>query len=189
MDVVALNDKQDAILNAAFQAFSSYGYRRTAMDDIARCAGISRSALYLHWRNKEDIFRSLAVRYFEEAQRDMTRALAQPGQSLEAALMAGFVAKDGKFMAAVLTTPHGAELLDAGFAVTGDVAAAGEVLLAGVLADWLRGLALPEGIGTADEVAVSILQAVKGLKTSVRTMEAYRAGQQRLARLFARAIG
>jgi AcrR family transcriptional regulator len=189
MDMQALNDKQDAILNAAFLAFSSYGYRRTAMGDIARVAGISRSALYLHWRNKEDFFRSLAVRYFDEAQRDMAQALARPGQTAEAALMAAFIAKDGKFMETVLTTPHGAELLDAGFAVTGDLVAAAEARMAGVLADWLGGQALPDGLGTADEVAVSILQSVKGLKTSVRTLDDYRAGQQRLARLFARAIG
>ena len=59
-----LPDRQDAILDAAFHAFATYGYRRTAMDDIARGAGMSRTALYLHYRNKEDIFRSLALRYF-----------------------------------------------------------------------------------------------------------------------------
>lgn len=182
-------DRQDAILNAAYQAFSTYGYRRTSMDDIAQGAGMSRSALYLHWRNKEDLFRSLAIRYFEEALRDMSAALAKPGQDTAAALMAAFVAKDGKFMEAVLTTPHGEELMDAGFKVTGDLVAGFEVRMATALADWLRLRALPAGIGTPEEVAVSILTAVKGLKTSVRSMEAYRAGQSRLARLFALAIG
>lgn len=114
-------DRQDAILDAAFGAFATYGYRRTSMDDIARGAGLSRTALYLHYRNKEDIFRSLAVRYFDEALRDMTAALNVPGQTLQQALLAAFVAKDGKFMEAVLSTPHGEELMDAGFSVTGDL--------------------------------------------------------------------
>ena len=78
-------DRQDAILDAAFGAFATYGYRRTSMDDIARGAGLSRTALYLHYRNKEDIFRSLAARYFDEALRDMTAALHLPGQTLEQA--------------------------------------------------------------------------------------------------------
>lgn len=181
-------DRQDTILDAAFRAFATYGYRRTAMDDIARGAGMSRTALYLHYRNKEDIFRSLALRYFDEALRDMQAALAREGQSAEQALLAAFVAKDGKFMEAVLTTPHGEELMDAGFSVTGDLAAAGEARLVAALAVWLGQRPLPEGIGTAQDVAQAIMAALKGLKTSVRTLDDYRAGQARLARLFARAL-
>lgn len=183
-----LPDRQDAILDAAFHAFATYGYRRTAMDDIARGAGMSRTALYLHYRNKEDIFRSLAVRYFEEALRDMTAALQRPGQSVEQALLAAFVAKDGKFMEAVLTTAHGEELMDAGFSVTGDLAAAGEAQMVAAFAAWLAQRGVPDGVGTPAEVAQAIMAAVKGLKTSVRSLEEYRAGQARLARLFARAL-
>lgn len=182
-------DRQDVILDAAFHAFSSYGYRRTSMDDIARGAGLSRTALYLHYRNKEDIFRSLAMRYFEDALRDMTAALEVPGQTVEEALMAAFVAKDGKFMEAVLSTPHGEELMDVGFAVTGDLAAAGEARMVGVLGDWLARRGVPEGLGSGAEVAQAIIAAVKGLKTTVRSMDAYRAGQARLAALFGRALG
>ncbi|NBE07510.1 TetR/AcrR family transcriptional regulator [Paragemmobacter ruber] len=181
-------DRQDAILDAAFHAFSSYGYRRTSMDDIARGAGMSRTALYLHYRNKEDIFRSLAVRYFEEALRDMTAALEVPGQTLEQALLAAFVAKDGKFMEAVLSTPHGEELMDVGFAVTGDLAAAGEARMVETLGAWLARRGVPPGLGSGPEVAQAIIAAVKGLKTSARSMPDYRAGQARLAALFARAL-
>lgn len=183
-----LPDRQDAILDAAFHAFATYGYRRTAMDDIARGAGLSRTALYLHYRNKEDIFRSLAIRYFHEALRDMRAALDRPGQSAEEALLSAFVAKDGKFMEAVLTTPHGEELMDAGFSVTGDLAAAGEAQMTAALSKWLARRRLPDGVGSPDEVAQAIMAAVKGLKTSVRSLEQYRAGQARLARLFARAL-
>ena len=181
-------DRQDAILDAAFGAFATYGYRRTSMDDIARGAGLSRTALYLHYRNKEDIFRSLAARYFDEALRDMTAALHLPGQTLEQALRAAFIAKDGKFMEAVLSTPHGEELMDAGFAVTGDLVAAGEARMVAVLGEWLAQRALPPGLGSGPEVAQAIIAAVKGLKTSARSLPDYRAGQARLAALFARAL-
>ncbi|NGQ89723.1 helix-turn-helix transcriptional regulator [Rhodobacter sp. HX-7-19] len=184
----ALPDRLEPILDAAFRAFATYGYRRTSMDDIAKGAGMSRSALYLHFRNKEDIFRSLAVRYFDEALRDMAAALNQPGQGLEAALMAAFVAKDGKFMEAVLTTPHGEELMDAGFSVTGDLAAAGEARMVEVLGDWLARRGVPAGLGTGADVAQAVIAAVKGLKLSARSLPEYRAGQARLAALFARAL-
>lgn len=183
-----LSDRQDTILDAAFHAFATYGYRRTSMDDIAKGAGMSRSALYLSYRNKEDIFRSLAIRYFDEAIRDMEAALNRPHQSREHAMLAAFVAKDGKFMEAVLSTPHGEELMDAGFSVTGDLAAAGEARMAEVLANWLGRSALPEGLGSAHDIARLIIAAMKGLKTSVTTLDEYREGQRRLAQLFARAI-
>jgi AcrR family transcriptional regulator len=59
--------RRQAILKAAFDAFCSYGFRRTSMEDIARGANMSRAALYLHYRNKEDIFRSLAQFYYDDA--------------------------------------------------------------------------------------------------------------------------
>ena len=53
------------ILEAAFGVFASYGYRRTRMADIVQAAGLSRSAFYLHFRNKSDIFRLLTKRHFD----------------------------------------------------------------------------------------------------------------------------
>lgn len=187
MSTVQTQERLDSILDAAFQAFATYGYRRTAMDDIARGAGLSRTALYLHFKNKEDIFRSLAARYFDEALRDMAAALAKD-QPLEQALLSAFIAKDGKFMEVVLSTPHGEELLDAGFSVTGDLAAAGESRMTALLAQWLAGRPLPQGIGTASQLAATIVTAVKGLKSSAKTLADYREGQAMLARLFARAL-
>lgn len=184
----SLSDREATILNAAFQAFSTYGYRRTAMDDIAQGAAMSRSALYLHYRNKEEIFRSLAHAYFEQALLDMEIALAQPGLTVAQALLASFVAKDGKFMEVVLTTPHGAELLDAGFSVSADLAVAGEARMAAVLAEWLDAQGVPADIGPASALADTVMAALKGLKSSVKSLEDLRAGETRLARLVARAL-
>lgn len=181
-------DRQDTILDAAIHAFATYGFRRTTMEDIARGAGMSRSALYLHYRNKEDLFRSLTRRFFADAVQDMERALANAGPRADAALLAAFVAKDGKFTEVVLGTTHGAELMDAGFAISGDIAREGEARLTSVLADWLRSRRVPEEIGQADAIAASIMAALKGLKASVGSLGEYRAGQAQLARLFGRAI-
>ncbi len=183
-----MQDRKDMILDAAFGVFARYGYRRTVMEDVASAAGLSRTALYQHWRNKDDLFRALAQRYFDTGVQDMAAALSQPGQPIEQALMAAFAAKDGKFMQAVLATPHGAELLEAGYAVTADIAAAGEARFADVLADWLARLPVPAGAGGAATVAGSIMATLKGLKSSARTLAEYQAGQAALARLMARAL-
>ncbi len=181
-------DRQEAILNAAFHAFSIYGYRRVTMDDIARGAGMSRSALYLHYRNKEDIFRSLAARYFEEADRDFAAALTAPDQTAAQALQAAFIAKDGKFMEAVLGTPHGRELLDAGLSVTDDLAAAGEARLEDHLTQWFAGFDRGEDALESRQLAQTLLASLKGLKVTAQGMTHYRAGQAVLARVFALAV-
>src|SRR5690606_37864829 len=68
---------RERILGAAFVRFARYGFRRTSMEDIAAEAGVSRAALYLQFRNKEEIFKSLA-------QDLQDRALARAGEALAA---------------------------------------------------------------------------------------------------------
>lgn len=184
----ALNERQDAILTAAYRAFATYGFRRTSMDDIARGAGLSRTALYLHYRSKEGIFVRLVQHYFDQAEADMTTALARPGQTVEESLMAAFIAKDGTLMETVLSTPHGAELTEAGLSASGDLAATGEARLANVLARWFAGQAIPPGLGSPAELAATVMAALKGLKASVKDISEYRAGEVRLARLIALAL-
>ena len=181
-------DRQDTILSAAFRAFATYGFRRTSMDDIARGAGLSRTALYVYYRNKEDIFRTLTMRYVETAVADMAAALAQPGLSTEQALLAALRAKDGALMEIVLTSPHGRELLEAAFATSADVASAGEVRLTKLIAEWLGKLQFAEDLGTPGDVAQTIMASAKGLKVTATSLEDYRSSQARLARIFARAL-
>ena len=188
-DAAPILNRQDAILDAAFQAFAAYGFKRTSMDDIARLAAMSRTALYLHFRSKEDIFRSLAARYFDQTLKDMEAALTLPGQTTEQALYGCFVAKDGKFMEVVLTTPHGAELMDAGFAVTYDLAMTGEGQMADLIARWLDTRPIPPDLAPARAVADTIMAALKGLKSTSRTLDDLRTGEARLAALVARALG
>jgi AcrR family transcriptional regulator len=184
----AFADKQDVILSAAFHTFAAYGFRRTTMDDIARAAGMSRTALYLHFKNKDDIFRSLATHYFDEAVRDVTAALDAPGKSPAEALMAALIAKDGKFMEAVFGTPHGRELLEAGVSLSAEIADAGEARMAAALAAFFARHGLAPGVGTPEEMAETLKAALKGLKLSATSLAGYRAAQARLAQLFAMAM-
>ncbi len=181
-------DKQETILDAAFHAFAAYGFRRATMEDIARRAGLSRTALYLHFRNKEDIFRSLAARYFDEAIRDMQAALDRPGQAPVDALRAAFAAKDGKFMDVVLGTPHGRELLEAGFSLSADLAEAGDARQGEVLAGYLSRHRIAPDLGGAEALATLVKTALRGLKVSASDLAEYRAGQARLAALVAMAL-
>jgi AcrR family transcriptional regulator len=178
-------DRETVILDAAFRAFAGYGFKRVSMEDIAQGAGLSRTALYQHFRNKEDIFRSLSQRHFAECLAAMQAALAQDGPP-EAVLAAAFAAKDGKFMDVVLGTPHGRELMDAGLAVSAGIARVAEAQMAAALEGWIaRHGAAP---GDPAAVAATVMAALKGLKLSSGSVAEYRSGQAVLARMLARAL-
>lgn len=186
--IALTQDRQEGILAAAFRAFATYGFRRTAMDDIARAAGLSRTALYVYYRNKEDIFRTLTQRHFEAVATDMAAALAREGMATEQTLIAAFRAKDGAMMDIILSSPHGSELMDAAFATSADLAIAGEALLAKMIADWLRHRRFAHDLGTPDAVAGTLISALKGLKSAATNLVDYHDSQERLARIFARAL-
>ena len=54
--------RAERILEAASDLFAHYGYDKTTMEDIARAAGVSKGAIYLHFRGKEDLFDALIAR-------------------------------------------------------------------------------------------------------------------------------
>jgi len=181
-------DRQDAILNAAFHAFATYGFRRTTMDDIACAAGLSRTALYLHFRNKEDLFRHMTRTFFAEVNDALERILSAPDADPSVTLAAAFRAKDGKFMEVVLGTPHGPELMDAGFSIAGDIATEGEARVQAQLAAWIARRPTPPDLGTPDQIAETLMAALKGIKATSKTLSDYRAAQGRLAAVFGRAL-
>ena len=192
-DAASQDQKLKAIQKAAFDAFQTYGFRRTSMEDIARGAGMSRSALYLHFRNKEDIFRSLVSYYYDENAAAMAAAL-EAGSSPEDALIAGLAAKDGQIMEAILASPHGAEIMDTGFALSKDLAQAGEARFAALLADWLGrmsaagAISIDPDMGGPSGLAETVLGATKGLKQPGLDPETYTANRDRLARITAKAL-
>lgn len=185
--------KVTAILYAAFDAFRMYGYRRTSMEDIARGAGMSRAALYLHFKNKEEIFRSMVGGYYAQAVEAARAALAVPGGAAER-LQAAFEAQTGEGYRQMLESPHGEELMDSKHAVAGAAAAQGEAALAAVYAEWLAREAAAGRItlapfgGDAAATARTMLAALYGLKSGNPPYPEYCTGRDRLAALFGRAL-
>ena len=64
-----------ALLDAATVVFHQRGVARASLEEIARTAGLSRGAVYWHFRNKEDLFEALCQRHFAVMQEDMSRAM------------------------------------------------------------------------------------------------------------------
>lgn len=83
------------ILEAARRAFAARGYHGTLMDDVAREAGLSKGALYVHFSSKEDLFLALLDEAAATLLERLTEAIARThggrakvAAALEAALVA-----------------------------------------------------------------------------------------------------
>lgn len=185
MKDVTSDPRQQVILAAAWKAFAAYGFRKTSMDDIARGADMSRPALYLHYRNKEDIFRHLAQAHYDQAVASVAGALAAPGPVGER-LAAAFVAQGGAVAETMLRSPHGMELMDAGSATASDIVETGEARLRGVYANWLSQQAQAGRVrftGEVTEVAATMAAALKGIKAAGGDYPVYLARISQLAAL------
>lgn len=64
-NAMARNTKQQAqatrqqIIDAAIREFSIHGVSATSLNDIANAAGVTRGAIYWHFKNKTDIFNAI----------------------------------------------------------------------------------------------------------------------------------
>jgi len=68
--------KKNKILTAARSVFLRYGFRRVTMNDIAQAAGVSRPALYLLFKSKEEIFIGVYRQWVDETLAEVERAMA-----------------------------------------------------------------------------------------------------------------
>lgn len=56
------NKKENEILDAAVELFILYGFDKTTVAEIAKDAGISKGAIYLHFKSKDELFENLLFR-------------------------------------------------------------------------------------------------------------------------------
>jgi TetR/AcrR family fatty acid metabolism transcriptional regulator len=69
-------DKRGAILRAAIRVFANNGYFNSKVADIAREAGVADGTVYLYFKSKEEILRSVFDRSMEEAINEGRKQLA-----------------------------------------------------------------------------------------------------------------
>ncbi len=106
------SERRQQILAAALDVFTSYGFARASVTDIAEAAHISRPGLYLHFENKEAIYRAMLETILTDARTAAANALAEDGtveSQLDGYLQRGF----GDPAVWALSTRHGADLIEA----------------------------------------------------------------------------
>lgn len=71
-----MGDTKEAILTTALQLFAGNGYEAVSVSEIAGALGMTKGALYKHYKNKRDIFDHILIRM---EQRDAERDAEQAG--------------------------------------------------------------------------------------------------------------
>ncbi len=173
--------KRQAILGAALARFAHYGFRRTAIEDIAQEAGMSRAAVYLHFKNKEQIFRELACQLHEKALTAAQHAIRVDGD-VATRIRGVLEAKLATFFAVVHGTAHARELLDENSRICGDLSAEFgrrylKLLKGAIEAAVAHGELAPQRLGlTAQAAAELIVDCAKGVEvgSAALTPQLYR---------------
>lgn len=69
----------ETILDAAVVEFEQHGFRRVALDDVARRAKVSRTTIYRRFRNKDDLIAAVIERENVALFADIANELKQAG--------------------------------------------------------------------------------------------------------------
>src|SRR5258705_3036664 len=68
--------REERILDAAATLLVRWGFRKTTIDDVAREAGVAKGTIYLHWRDKNELFRAAIIHAQQQAMADVKQRIA-----------------------------------------------------------------------------------------------------------------
>ncbi|MNB94324.1 putative HTH-type transcriptional regulator YfiR [compost metagenome] len=71
------------VLETALNIFVRYGYKKTTIEDISKAAGITRQGLYLHYKNKEEIFSASIQKALNDGLQSADQILEDDSLTLE----------------------------------------------------------------------------------------------------------
>jgi TetR/AcrR family transcriptional regulator, regulator of autoinduction and epiphytic fitness len=159
--------RQERLLAVALEVFGRYGFRKASMDEIARSAGISRQGLYLHFANKDALFRAAVRQELDTALSDASRCLNAEGVGLQRRVVAALDAWLGRYVGSMLTSDIGNLLqnpaMELGDMLDPAVAAFDAQLAAAIAAAMSDKDRRRLGV-TAEEVAEALHTAAQGAK-------------------------
>ena len=106
--------KKSRLLIEARGVFLRYGYKRVTMSDIAEAAGMSRAALYLGFKNKEDVFVGVFDQWVDQTIAEIAKIVATPAAA-EKRLELAFEIWAIKPFEMTMDSSEAKELLDCSF--------------------------------------------------------------------------
>ncbi len=165
---------RDRILDAAMAVFRRQGFRRSSIEQAAEAAGLTRQALYHHFKSREALFRAVIERLHDgalAAEIAAANAAEKADGSLADILIAGVTARLRQFIASFDGSPHIEELFSEHLLQARDLYQKYAELYAGHGAAAIervcrkQRLALVEGM-TPQKLAQCLEMAINGVKSA-----------------------
>ncbi|AEV39447.1 protein containing Transcriptional regulator, TetR-like, DNA-binding, bacterial/archaeal domain [Pseudovibrio sp. FO-BEG1] len=175
-------DTRARILSSAVEVFMQFGFRKSSLNDVAQAANVSRQALYLHFKDKTDLFREASAFTFEENLKLVQQA-AHSGKPLQDIITEMFGIWHGQYVGKI---DHVAsDFVAAAIETTGDIMQSAEASFLSEVAAAIEQANLPHLQQTAEGTPLKIARLLntysKGLKQEITTEKQYRAGMTEAA--------
>src|SRR5262249_7214013 len=68
--------RSEHMLDTAATLLVRWGFRKTTIDDVAREAGVAKGTIYLHWKNKNDLFLAALLRAQQQTNAEVLQRIA-----------------------------------------------------------------------------------------------------------------
>lgn len=177
-------DKRGVILDTAQTLFLRYGVKRTALDDVAREAGVAKGTLYLYFDSKDTLFAAIAEQLCADVLRNAEAAIASSA-SIVRQLVGCLDAYIGSMHRLIAESPHVAELTESKEAL----AAASFATLHRKMKDLLRRVLRSGGIERADAVEMFFAAAIGTVRTGDSAAKPYRTRLTALTEVLLEGLG
>jgi TetR/AcrR family transcriptional regulator, regulator of autoinduction and epiphytic fitness len=159
------------LLDAALATFGRFGFRKTSMEEVARAAHLSRQGLYLHFANKEELFRAAVEHLLETGLAGASARLRDAARSVEDKLAGAFDEWIGRYVG--LIGADVTDLQEASDQLVGPLVAEHEEQFLEAVTRLIRGSGLPAAYKpaglTARQLADTLHATARGLKHGCAT--------------------
>jgi TetR/AcrR family acrAB operon transcriptional repressor len=169
---------RDRILDAAMLVFRRQGFRRSSIEQAAEAAGLTRQALYHHFKSREELFRAVIERLHENAlaaEIAAGEATEKAGGSLADTLIAEITARIGQLIAPLEGSPHVEELFSEHLLQARDIYQKYAARYAAQLTSTIERVCRKQGLAlkdmTAPDFARCVEMAFNGTKSAYPAMQ------------------
>jgi AcrR family transcriptional regulator len=165
------DDKKSRILAAARSVFLRYGFKRVNMNDIAEASGVSRPALYVLFRNKEEIFIEAYLRWVDETIAHVEAAMAQTASPIDKLARAFEIWSVGPFELTIASS-EAEELVECNFPFAQAPRMQGDATFEATIAPVVAGLSKTHPAADRLDparIAHVLVSAVRGFKQTEAT--------------------
>ncbi len=147
--------------------FARYGYRKTAMDDVARALGISRQGLYNRFGSKQALADWATGALIDRSAAEALRCIGQPSKTLVARLVDALDAWVGRHIDALHSSPHGSDVIAMLRHHPPDAARAAERRIVAAMTEAIRFAGPGSAVSRAGSMAQALCWTARGLVHAV----------------------